>query len=210
LTTSAYVLWQIAPRAWPSGAVHDTVEAVVRGAAFRRSLQQSLGDRLIMWIADGLASLMQQVRGTGLARTAAITVAAVLVLLVVARLILSARARDEKVLVSQRGRTTVNEDPWLAAERLAAEGRYEEAAHALYHGVLASLAHVERLRLDPSKTSGDYARELRARRSAVYTPFRQFSRRFDAAVYGRDVCDAALVDDLRRLASPLAPRVRAA
>ena len=210
MTTSAFVLWQVAPRTWPSGAVHDTVEAVVRSAAFRRSLRQSLGDRLLMWIGEWLTSLMQHVRATGLARTAAIGVAAVLVLLVVARLILSARARDETVRVSPRGRVTTSDDPWLAAERLAADGRYEEAAHALYHGVLASLAHVERLRLDPSKTSGDYARELRARRSAAFTPFREFSRRFDAAVFGHDVCDAALIDDLRRLASPLAPRARAA
>ncbi|MFL5607903.1 MAG: DUF4129 domain-containing protein [Gemmatimonadaceae bacterium] len=210
MTTSALVLLQLAPRVWPSGAVHDTVEAVVRSAAFRRSLRESLFDRLLMWIGAWLAGLMQHVRGTGLARMAAIGVAAVLVLLVVARLILSARARGEHVRVSQRGRTTMSEDPWLAFERLAAAGQYEEAAHALYHGVLASLAHVERLRLDPSKTSGDYARELRARRSAAYMPFRDFSRRFDAAVFGRDVCDAVLIDDLRRLASPLAPRARAA
>jgi hypothetical protein len=210
LTTSALVLWQLAPRTWPSGAVHDTVEAVVRGAAFRRSLRQSLGDRLLMWIGEWLASLMQHIRGTGLARTAAIGVAAALVLLVIARLILSSRARDENVRVAHRGRATIGEDPWLAAERLAAERRYEEAAHALYHGVLASVAQAERLRLDPSKTSGDYARELRARRSAACTPFREFSRRFDAAVYGRDVCDATLIDDLRRLASPLTSRARAA
>jgi hypothetical protein len=182
----------------------------VRGAAFRRSLRQSLGDRLLMWIGEWLGSLMQHIRGTGLARTGAIGVAAALVLLVVARLILSSRARDENVRVAHRGRAIIGEDPWLAAERLAAEGRYEEAAHALYHGVLASVAQAERLRLDPSKTSGDYARELRARRSVAYAPFRDFSRRFDAAVYGRDVCDATLIDDLRRLASPLTSRARAA
>ena len=210
MTTGAFVLWQAAPRRWPSGAVHDTVEAVVRSPAFRRSLRESLGDRLLMWIGEWLSRLMQYFSGTGLARSAAIGVAAVLVLLVVARVILSANARDENVRVAHRGRVTTSEDSWLAAERLAAEGRYEEAAHALYHGVLASLAHVERLRLDASKTSGDYARELRARRSAAYTPFREFSRRFDAAVFGRDACDAILIHDLRRLAAPLAPRARAA
>ena len=206
MTTGALVLWQVAPRTWPSGAVHDTVEAVLRSVAFRRSLRESLGDRLLMWLYEWIHSLMQHIRGTGLARTAAISVAAVLVGLVLARLVLSARARDANVRVAQRGRVLTGEDPWLAAERLAADGRYEEAAHALYHGVLASVAHAERLRLDPSKTSGDYARELRTRRSVFYMPFRDFSRRFDAAVFGRDVCDAILIDDLRRLASPLAPR----
>lgn len=210
MTATTLLLGQVVPREWPSGAVHDTVEAVVRGAAFHRSLRQSLFDRLLMWIGEWLAGLFQHIRGTGLARTAALTVAALLVLLVVARLILSARARDERVRVSYRGQVAVTEDPWRAAERLAAQGHYEEAAHALYHGVLASVAHAERLRLDPSKTSGDYARELRARGAAAYVPFRAFSRRFDAGVYGHDACDAALIDDLRRLALPLAPRARAA
>ena len=76
--------------------------------------------------------------------------------------------------------------------------------------VLLSLTRSDRVRLDPSKTSGDYARELRARGSAAYQPFRAFSRRFDVAVFGHGGCDAALIEDLRRLAAPLAPRARAA
>jgi hypothetical protein len=77
--------------------------------------------------------------------------------------------------------------------------------------VLLTLARAERLRLDPSKTSGDYARELRARSSASYQPFRTFSRRFDVAVFGHGGCDAALIDDLRRLAAPFSSlRARAA
>lgn len=163
-----------------------------------------------MWIGEWLSSLFRHIHGTGLARTAALTVAALLVLLVLARLLLSASARDGRGRMHQGGRATVSEDPWLAAERFAAAGRYEEAAHALYHGVLASLAPAERLRIDPAKTSGDYARELRARQSAAYVPFRAFSRRFDAAVYGHASCDAALIDDLRRLALPLTTRARAA
>jgi hypothetical protein len=210
LTGNAFVLLQIVPRAWPSGAVHDTVETVVRGAAFRRTLQESIADRLLLWIGALLDSVFRHIRGTGLARSAALGVAALLVLLVVARVILSARARGERAHAMHRTRAAIAEDPWRAAERLAAEGNYEEAAHALYHGVLASLAHAEHVRLDPSKTSGDYARDLRGRGSAAYVPFRAFSRRFDVAVYGHDACDAALITDLRRLALPLAPRARAA
>jgi hypothetical protein len=210
LRRNALVLLQIVSRAWPSGAVHDTVEAVVRGAAFRRTLQESIADRLLLWIAALLDSVSQHIRGTGVARSAALGVAALLVLLVAARVILSARARGESARALHRGRAAIAEDPWRAAERLAAEGKYAEAAHALYHGVLASLAHGEYVRLDPSKTSGDYARDLRARGSAAYVPFRVFSRRFDAAMYGHDACDAALITDLRRLAVPLAPRARAA
>ena len=72
-----------------------------------------------------------------------------------------------------------------------AEGRYEEAAHTLYRGVIMSLGKAERLRVDPSKTSGDYARELRRRGAASLNPFRAFTRRFDVVVYGHGRADAA-------------------
>ena len=78
------------------------------------------------------------------------------------------------------------------------------------NGLAAGFQQAERFRLDPSKTSGDYARELRARGSSSYPPFRAFSRRFDVAVYGHGGCDAALIRDLRALAAPFAPRARAA
>ena len=51
-------------------------------------------------------------------------------------------------------------------------------------------------------TSGDYARELRARGSPRYSAFRSFARRFDAAVYGHGQCDAAALADLVALADP--------
>jgi hypothetical protein len=76
--------------------------------------------------------------------------------------------------------------------------------------VLLSLARGERMRLDPSKTSGDYARELRARGSSAYQPFRAFARRFDVGVYGHGRCDAVLIAELRALAAPFATRARAA
>jgi hypothetical protein len=204
------VLFQVVPRVLPSDAVHDTVQAVARGAAFQRSLQSTVMERLMAWLADWFWSLFQTVRGTGLALAAALTTAAVILFLVLARLVLSAWARDERTVSRRRGHVMAGEDPWRAAERLASEQKYEEAAHALYHGVVESLAHKERLRLDPSKTSGDYARELRARGAASYAPFRAFGRRFDAAVFGHDVCDASVIDELLRLALPFAPRARAA
>jgi hypothetical protein len=130
---------------------------------------------------------------------------------VVARLFLAARARDAEGIAASRGRRTgAGEDPWRAFERLRAAARFEDAAHALYRGVLTSVAHRERVRLDPSKTSGDYARELRARGSALHPVFRAFSRRFDVAVYGHGGCDAAALAELRQLADPFAPQARAA
>jgi hypothetical protein len=197
------MLLQAALRAWPPAAIHDTVASVVSGPAFRKSLQVSLAQRLFRWIATGIDSLVDYLRGSGPARWVAIVFTVLLVVLVVARFLLAARARagvDGASDGTRRGRTS--EDPWRAAERLIAADRLEEAAHALYRGVVESLARTERLRLDPSKTSGDYARELRARGSVQLPAFRTFARRFDVAVYGHGRCDAGSIAELSGLAEP--------
>ena len=190
-------------REWPPAAVHDTVASVVSARAFQRSLQMSLAQRLYRWIADGIDAMVEFLRGSGPARWVAIGFTVLLVLAVVARFLLAARARDEDIDRDEQGRRgRSGEDPWRAAERLAAAGRHEEAAHALYRGVVEGVARMDRLRLDPSKTSGDYGRELRARGSARLTPFRLFARRFDVAVYGHGGCTAEAIAELSRLAEP--------
>jgi hypothetical protein len=202
---------QVVERSWSTGAVHDSVARVVRAAEFRRSLESSIGERLLLWLAEWLARAVRFLRGTSSARTIALTVAALVVLIVVARLVVGARLGERRGERGGRVRgARAGEDPWRAADRLAREARYEDAAHALYHAVLTTLAQGERVRLDPSKTSGDYARELRRRGSPAYAAFRAFARRFDVGVFGHGACDAAFVDDLRRLAEPFAPRARAA
>ena len=196
---------------WPVSAVHDTVAAIARGIEFRRSLSQSVFDRVFIWLGQAIGRVIDFVRHLPSSRTIGLIVLGIIVALIVARLVISALARDETAQRIGRGRGAQSgEDPFATAERLAAAGQFEDAAHALYHGVLLALARSERVRLDPSKTSGDYARELRARGSASLPSFRAFSRRFDVAVFGHGGCDAELIDDLRRLAAPFSGRARAA
>jgi hypothetical protein len=205
------LLLQAVPRGWPSAAVHDTVAGVARGHDYSRRLRQSFADRLLLWIAEGIRAVVRFLRESHAARPVGYGILAVIVLLVVARLVVAARARDDTLGPRRkRSRVTSQEDPLVVAERLAGEGRYEEAAHALYHGVLAALARSDRIRLDPSKTSGDYARDLRRRGSPRHQPFRVFARRFDVAVFGHGGCDAGLIADLRALAAPLTAHARAA
>lgn len=197
------MLLQAALRAWPPAAIHDTVASVVSGSAFRKSLQTSLAQRLYRWVSEGIHALAEFLRASGPARWIAIGFTVLLVLLVVARFLLATRARgefDDTADGARRGRA--GEDPWRAAERLAAAGQLEEAAHALYRGVVESVARSERLRLDPSKTSGDYARELRAHGSPRLPEFRAFARRFDVAIYGHGGCDTETLVELSRLAAP--------
>ena len=98
---------QSVPRVWPADAVHDTVDAVVSGQAFRRSLQNSIGDRLLLWIGEGIAWLLHLIRGIHGGQTLAIWIAAFLVLLLVIRLLIAVEARDPNapVRVGRRDRS---------------------------------------------------------------------------------------------------------
>jgi hypothetical protein len=91
-------------------------------------------------------------------------------------------------------------DPWRAAQRLAAEGAFTDAAHALYQALLQGAAREGQLRLHPSKTAGDYARELRGRSSALLERFRAFASSYEAVVYGLRGCDRERYERLRTLA----------
>jgi hypothetical protein len=205
------VIFQLATPPLPPSVIHDTVAAVARDPAFDRDLRQSLADQLLHWIGELLGYLVRLLGRSGLARPFGYGVVALIVVAVLARLVVAARVRDTDASArGTRRRAEQADDAFALAQRLASEGRYEEAAHAIYRGVLLGLARTERIRLDASKTSGDYIRDLRARGSASLTPFRAFAKRFDVAVYGHAECDARLIDDLVRLAMPFVASARAA
>ena len=202
---------QVAERAWTSTAVHDSVRAVLRDPAFRRSLRRTLFDRLLMWIGDWWARLMRALDHLPSTRSLALFVVALIVLFLVVRVLMASRAReDDSVARARRRAAHVEDDPWHGADTLAAQARYEEAAHALYRGVLQAIARAERIRLDPSRTSGDYARELRRRGSASVMMFRTFTRRLESAVFGHERCTAEVYAELRALSEPFRPHARAA
>ncbi len=94
-------------------------------------------------------------------------------------------------------------DPWLSAQELAAKGNFTDAAHALYAALLEAAARNDQLRLHPSKTVGDYVRELRSRSSALFARFREFARSYETVIYGVGFCDRERYERLRALALPL-------
>lgn len=191
--------------------MHDTVQAVLRDPAFQRSVRTSLADRMLIWLLDWLDRLGKAMHNLPSGRTIGLGAVALLVVFLLARLVIVAR-QDKTPLrdASRRRRAVATDDPWEAADLLVADGRFEDAAHALYRGVVLALGRDERLRLDPSRTSGDYARELHRRGSSSLAPFRAFTRRFDAAVYGRTVPTAAVLAELRELSLPFRRRAAAA
>ncbi|MBC7788493.1 MAG: DUF4129 domain-containing protein [Anaerolineae bacterium] len=94
-------------------------------------------------------------------------------------------------------------DSWGASQLLAAEGDFTGAAHALYEALLEHGARQGQLRLHPSKTVGDYVRELRSRSSSMFSRFRDFGRSYDVVIYGMGECDRERYDRLRSLALPI-------
>lgn len=81
------------------------------------------------------------------------------------------------------------------ARRAAAEGRYRDAAVALYQALLLRLEAAGAVRYDPSKTPGDYRREARQRPEAG--ALTAFLRGFEPAVFGGRTLDAGGYDRLR-------------
>jgi len=160
--------------------------------------------RLVMWIIEA-------VRGIPGGKATILTVIAVVLLLVLGRLLLASEWGEETLMRRRPGGARVTRiDPWTAAENLAAAGDYMGAAHALYQAVLQRLADHERIRIHASKTSGDYARDLRRRGSPIAAGFQAFGRRFDRVVFGAGVCTADDFAALRRDALAIPERMAAA
>jgi hypothetical protein len=191
---------------WPRTAIHDTVAAIVKQRAYRRDVARTLLDRILDWLSDIFVRVVNAIGEIPHGRAIATIAFAIVVVLILARVLYSGRLRtsEEDQTLFGRGVSTSSTDPWRDAEMLAANGQFTEAAHALYRAALAMLAVKGLVRLHESKTSGDYARELRRRGAPVHAPFRRFGARYDRIIYGAGECDAmqyaALLDDARALA----------
>ena len=96
--------------------------------------------------------------------------------------------------VNARARTAAEWEE--AARRAAAEGRFREAAVALYQALLLRLEASGVVRYDPAKTPGDYRREARRNPQAAGA-LATFLRGFEPVVFGGRALDAAGYDRLR-------------
>jgi hypothetical protein len=195
---------------WPAKAIQDTVAAIISQRPYQRSIRSTLFDRILEWIAALIRRLFSQISAVPNAKWVLLAVAIVVVLAIAARIFLNSEA-EERRRRARAGTIHGGADPWVDAERLAGAGNYTEAAHLLYRAVTERLAAAELIRLHPSKTSGDYARELRARGAIMHAEFRHFGRRYDHVLFGTGECDAETYASLREQASRLIrPEARAA
>ena len=192
-------------------AIHDTVEAVFRQSAYARGTLRAPGwlRRFLHWLGELFGDARITVDASPVLFWGSVALLVTLAVLVVGRRAWAARQRRPGVAGAggrrQRG-TGLPRDPWLAAQALAARGDFTEAAHALYHALLATLARRGLVKVHPSKTAGDYVRELRARSSALFSRFRDFARSYEAVVYGVGWCDRERWERLHALAEPIVAR----
>jgi len=170
---------------WSTAEIHDTVAAIARQPAYASPLRRSLLGRLFSYLIDRFTDLLGILRGHSEVRLIVIAAAALVVLAIVGRFVIS---RQLDALVRREGRgigmRSDRKDFWAMSRELAAAADYVGACHALYAAVIDTLARAGSVKFHASKTSGDYARELRRSGSPALQHFRVFGRQFDRAVYG--------------------------
>jgi hypothetical protein len=195
--------WQAA--AWPPAQVQDTINRIVARAAYQRDFSESLLGRLFRWFVTQLVDFVEAA-GQALGRREVIyAVLGTLAVLLVIRLVLDVRAElDGRPAARRRRGVARSTDPWGEAERLAAAGRFTDAAHALLAALLGTLGARGEVRVHASKTAGDYARELRRRGAPSAPAFQRFRARYDRVVYGEAEVSEAQYRALRDDAAPLA------
>jgi len=194
----------------PDSTIHAAVSSVFARPEFNRfTLWERLWGRVVDLWHRLLALLHDLLHSTPHSSPVFWTVVALLALALVA---IIARAG---YLMYQRSRMRAEglrrdsagnrwgQDPWIAADELAATGNFTDAAHALYAALLDAAARQQQIRLHPSKTIGDYARELRSRSSSLLDRFREFARSYESVIYGVGYCDRDRYVRLHALAMPI-------
>jgi hypothetical protein len=195
---------------WSARQVHDTVAAIVSQPAYGAPARQSLVGRFLRYLFRRIAELFDWMGGSVDARIIVAGAVVLVALIVVARIAVDRRlAENRRRGLDVRGARGERRDYWRIAGELAASGRHADASHAVYAAVLDALTGSGMVKYHSSKTSGDYARELRRHGSPLATDFRSFAREFDRAVYGTAAVSAEDYARLRALAEPLAPPARA-
>jgi hypothetical protein len=196
---------------WSTAEIHDTVAAIARQPAYATPLRRSLLGRALSFLVNRFVDLLGLLNGSREFRWIAIVATLLIVLAVAGRIVIS---RQLDVLGRRQGRgsrmSSAGKDYWAMSTELAAAGDYVGACHALYAAVIDSLARSGAVKFHASKTSGDYARELRRHGSPAVQSFRAFARQFDRIVYGMSLADRDEYERLARAAEQVTSARKAA
>lgn len=200
----------------PPHAVGRQVDRVFAQPAYDRSATHSLLLDIVRWLLEKFARLVLAINQSPTAafiiKYTMLALAAIVVAAIAYRLFRHYRAtRGDAAVRFGSGNAA---DLWKEAERAASHGDYTEAAHLLYAALVRTMVVRGAVRFHPSKTTGDYLRELRRRGGAtagpLLSPFTEFVRAYEVVVYRDGTCDAERYGTLRALADPVVRPQRAA
>lgn len=185
----------------PAAAIRDTVSRIVLERGYQRSVTSTLLARGWDWFSDLLGKLFRQAAGSRGTYLISITLLSILVITLIARSIIVSRAR--RLAAHQRDVLPTADAQLARARALAAQGAFVEAAHLLHAAIVTGLVDSRRVRRHPSKTVGDYGRELRNASDPLAMSYLAFATVYDVVAYGDGVCDAMRYARLEQLASPM-------
>jgi hypothetical protein len=104
------------------------------------------------------------------------------------------------------------EQLWREAESLAGAGQYREAVRLMYLAVLFVLDRRRLLRYEPTRTNGEYVRQVRLAEEAppdLHAPFESLTALFERKWYGDRSCEAGEYDTCKALAEEVRQRAAA-
>ncbi len=196
---------------WTAQQIHDTVAAIARQPAYVTPIRQSILERIFEPVLRWIRDVVARINGLPGARYIFIAGVILVLVLVAAQIVIGQRMEQRRrVGAGLRAIDGERRDYWAMAAEFDAAGNHVAACHAVYVGVLDALARTGAIKFHASKTSGDYARDLRQRQSPVAGEFASFARQFDRSVYS---WNAPTHDDytlLSRAAEVIVPRRAAA
>lgn len=161
----------------------------------------SLAARVRGWIAEQLGRLIETVAGTDQAALVGSLVLVVGLLVAVALAVRFARGLARDPATAPGLSDGVGRDPthWEAdAEEHERSGQLREALRCRYRALVAELAAAGVVDEAPGRTSGEYLRQVGARRPAAAADLAAVTAAFDAAWYGHAPVDEAALDAVRR------------
>ncbi len=194
---------------WPHGDPRDVVRAVLADPRFRAAAQRP-GEKT--WLDDVLDALgrfwswivqpFRHLTGGGTVATVVgwIVVAAVVIALCVLLLVVITRLADRVLQRRAAGRAAgaaaigAGRDARALLDEAAAAasaGRYREAAVLLWASALRALDERGRVRFDPSRSPGEWRREVRD------AAFDTLARQAVVALFGDRAVDAEFVERMR-------------
>jgi len=186
--------------------IHDTVAAIARQARYAVPVRESILGRVFLSIFRWIRDLFIQIKAWPDAPYLLITAVVLLVLVVAGRMLIDRRTKASRAAgAGLRALGGEARDYWALAAQLDASGSYLEACHAVYIAVLDTITRSGLVRFHASKTSGDYARELRRRGSPHAGDFADFARQSERCMYG---WSAPTHDDYTQLARAAEALVR--